>query len=118
MLDRTMPIIQPPSDSQSKTRGDRPVRVDDIPWEMFGRFGEEQALKNHGHTLEVLAQRGGVSAPEAVYLLSGLPLLPVRGLLGDDDAAHRILYAMRSLFRRGALLEQQALVRAETPCPS
>lgn len=40
-----------------------------IPWEVIAPH-EQQALKNHGQTLERLAQRGGLSYGEAYAVLN------------------------------------------------
>jgi hypothetical protein len=74
------------------------VIVHDLPWEMIeGEASERQAMKNHDQTLDELRARAGVSACEAVAILSNLPWSD----LGGDEKAHRILYAMRHLFMRG-----------------
>ena len=44
-----------------------------IPWEMIAPH-EAQAKHNHDQTLERLAQRGGLSAYEAVAVLTGRSL--------------------------------------------
>lgn len=46
-----------------------PSALKSIPWTMISPH-EDQAIKNHGQTLERLAERGGLSAYEAVCVLT------------------------------------------------
>jgi hypothetical protein len=49
------------------------LQLHSIPWEMIASH-EKQAMENHcGQTLERLAQRGGLSACEAVAVLDDRP---------------------------------------------
>lgn len=45
--------------------------LSEIPFAMIQPH-EAQALRNHGQTLERLAQRGGLAASEAVAIIKGL----------------------------------------------
>lgn len=45
--------------------------MSEIPFAMIEPH-EAQALRNHGQTLERLAQRGGLAASEAVAIMKGL----------------------------------------------
>lgn len=42
----------------------------EIPWAMIAPH-EDQAQRNHGQSLERLAQRGGLGASEAINILEG-----------------------------------------------
>lgn len=44
-----------------------------VPWEAVEAH-REQAVKNHGQTLECLAERGGLSWKELYYVLTDSPL--------------------------------------------
>lgn len=46
--------------------------IKSIPWPAIGRF-DEQARKNFGQSLEVLAERGGISPGEANAIIEGRP---------------------------------------------
>jgi hypothetical protein len=94
MPERVMRIMQPDSDWRLKAK---PVRVDSLPWGMFCEVAARQTQANHGQTLDRLSERGGLTAPEAVCIL--ICRHWAEGLL-DDDTAHRVLYTMRSLYRR------------------
>lgn len=47
------------------------ILLSEIPFAMIQPH-EAQALRNHGQTLERLAQRGGLAASEAVAIMKGL----------------------------------------------
>ncbi|QQB32791.1 hypothetical protein I6I07_19285 [Achromobacter deleyi] len=47
------------------------ILLSEIPFAMIQPH-EAQALRNHGQTLERLAQRGGLPASEAVAIMKGL----------------------------------------------
>lgn len=64
MSDRKFPII---------TSYRAPKCINEIPWE-FIESGRKQAYKNHGQTLERLAQRGGLSPGEVRCALTGKDL--------------------------------------------
>lgn len=55
---------------------DFPIRLDNdvksIPWAVLSPH-EPQALANHGHTLDELAARGGLSPEEAVAIMEDRP---------------------------------------------
>jgi hypothetical protein len=59
-----------------------------LPWEMIAPH-EAQAVTNHGQSLERLAQRGGLSASEALAVLGGK-----KSLAMPHATAHRILGEM------------------------
>lgn len=46
--------------------------LSEIPWGFIAPH-EAQAQRNHGQTLERLAQRGGLAAPEAIDIIEGRP---------------------------------------------
>lgn len=48
----------------------------DIPWSMIKPF-ENNALNNHGQSLERLAQRGGLAPSEAIAIIKGFSLRQV-----------------------------------------
>jgi hypothetical protein len=54
----------------------------DVPWE-FAERGRAQAQRNHGQTLERLAERNGLSPMELMWAIEGRGL---RWPLNDSDA--------------------------------
>lgn len=79
--------------------GTRPVRVGSVQAAIFGDANARQAMMNHkGATLDQLRDRGGVTAVQAVAILSCLAELHV-----GEDEAHRILYAMNSIYNGGKI---------------
>ncbi|QDP57390.1 MAG: hypothetical protein Unbinned3696contig1008_68 [Prokaryotic dsDNA virus sp.] len=83
-------------------RGERIVHVRQIPWELFTDASERQSATNHSQTLDQLNGRGGVAATEAIALISASTWQPM-----DELLAHRILYAMGAIYRRGKLHADQ-----------
>jgi hypothetical protein len=66
----------------------------DVPWSLLEPH-EKYAMKNHGQTLERLAERGGLAAVEALQILDAKPFGSVKLTV---DYANRILAArVRSL---------------------
>lgn len=58
-----------------------------IPWRILAPH-ETQALKNHGQTLERLAERGGLDPCEALQVIGGTPWNSIHL---EPDAANRML---------------------------
>jgi hypothetical protein len=58
-----------------------------IPWGMVSHL-EERAQKNHGQTLDRLAQRSGLDSTEMLKLLNDEDLFP---FVTDPDADHKIM---------------------------
>jgi hypothetical protein len=80
----------------------RTVIVEDVPWELLDvQSARARCEGNHGQTIEEISRRGGFDATEAVGVLIGLTWSELRHL--REDHAHRILYQMTHLFRRGVL---------------
>lgn len=103
---KEMPVIQPQPDPQRE----REVRVYRVPMVLL-RGCEEWAEKFHGQTFERIAERGGLSAQELVRLSANLTHHPAE--MPDDDA-HRILYALVVMYRRG----QRSIVEGTDALPS
>lgn len=97
-MGKVMPIQIGGALDLKQRQGARLVIVSDLPWEMIeGDASERQAQINHGQSLEELQKRAGISACEAIAILSNLEWND----FGGEEKAHRILYAMRHLFMRG-----------------
>ncbi|MFC6743362.1 hypothetical protein [Methylobacterium tardum] len=87
------------------------MHVTDLPWELFASDVTEQACeRNHGQSLADIARRGGFDAGEAICVLTGQHW---RDGMVHEQQAHRILYMMRHLYRRGVLMGRQISVEAE-----
>jgi hypothetical protein len=101
------PIMVGTALSQRVRRGENPVVVKSIPWDMIDADPcREWAKINHGgQDLVELANRQGLSACEAICVISCMNYQAIGENEGD---AHRILYAMRALFSRGKLLGSPA----------
>lgn len=75
-MSRVFPImiVERPTDDRSSARQVRAaggcVLVVGLPWDMIAPH-EKQALRNHSQTLKRLAERGGLSAGEALAVLEG-----------------------------------------------
>lgn len=83
-----------------KRRGERVVVVQRLPIAMFRHEAvERQSQRNHDQSVDRIAQRGGYGANEALAVLAGLDYGRVSNL--DDEAAHRILYAMHVFYNQG-----------------
>jgi len=68
-MSRTFPIQYGVATEESKD----PSLLQEIPWEMIAPF-EEQALSNHGQTLEELADRCGCDPIETLAIMKGIRL--------------------------------------------
>lgn len=66
------PIMQPRDNIADLRRADLPCIVIGIPWAMIQPH-ERQAHANHSQTLKRLAERGGLSASEAMAVLEDRP---------------------------------------------
>ena len=80
-------------------------RVASLPAGMFSQGAERNCLAFHGQDLDTVAARGGLSAGEAVSVLTGVPY---RQLAMHNDTAHRVLKAMHLMFLRGRAEAAQA----------
>jgi hypothetical protein len=78
--ERVFPILQPPKGG-----------LRSLPWAMLEPH-EYQAKANHDQSLQRLAERGGLSAIEAVAVLRGVSYREVRGM--TEEAADIELRAM------------------------
>lgn len=98
--ERKMPIqCSGPLDLR-KRRGERVVVVQRLPFALFeGEAYERQSDRNHSQTVERIRERGGYSACEALAVMAGLDWDRVSKI--DEEAAHRILYAMHVTYNRG-----------------
>lgn len=68
-----------------------------IPWKMIAPH-EAQAISNHGQTLERLAERNGLSAAEAVAVLSGKGIMWVtrQGVAEAEAMLEQLVKAFES----------------------
>lgn len=92
------------------------VIVSSIPWPMISdEASERQSQKNHGQTVERIAERGGYSACEAICVMSSMDYQKLGKTEGD---AHKILYAMVCLFNRGKHIgEEKAFEKLKQTSP-
>ena len=107
---RTMRIMLSSAMGEQVRKDPRTVVVRTVPWELFDeQSARARCESNHDQTIERISERGGFDATEAVGVLVGLKWGDLRHL--REDHAHRILYQMVHLFRRGVLsgrrLEQE-----------
>lgn len=108
---RTMRIMLSSPLRQRHGEKGPPVCVTEIPWELFGDHGERASQRNHAQSLDRISERGGFDASEAVCVLTGMTWGQGRSI--TEEQAHRILYLMRALYRRGALAGRSALIARE-----
>ena len=76
--------------------------IKSIPWEVIAPH-DTQAQRNHGQTLERLAERGGLSAYEAVCVLTDRRF---REVPHKDDDYHES--ELREGLRRGLFLHEES----------
>lgn len=81
MGDKTFPLMWPHRREEIATY-ERLGCPRSVPWDIVEPH-EEQAQKNHGQTLQRLAERGGLSPAELVALLQDRPLKATSGLLPE-----------------------------------
>ncbi len=67
----------PVLNQQYGPRSERLAMPSDVPWEFAETF-REQAMHNHGQTLERLAERGGLAPEEMWHAAKGFRLSPFR----------------------------------------
>lgn len=77
--DRQFPLQDPRAYNERK----REPRRTSIPWAMLDTLHEKQAQKNHGQSLERLAERGGLGPNEMIAVLEYRKWTPIR-----DDIAY------------------------------
>lgn len=98
--ERKMPIQCGGPLDLRKRRGERVVIAQRVPFALFeGEATERQSARNHDQTVARIAERCGYSACEALAVLAGLEWDRVSKI--DEEAAHRILYAMHVAYNRG-----------------
>ena len=78
-----------------------PLQLSAVPWALAERG---QAEKNHGQTLERLAERGGLGASELLVALEGLPLSAITHNASPADLAARLAALLRELHGFGGAL--------------
>jgi hypothetical protein len=103
---KTMPIMLSDEMKLRIRRGERFVHVCNVPWELFGEPCDRISEENHGQSLDKIASRGGFDAPEAICILTSTHWRDSRV---PELQAHRILYIMTALYRRGALAAEAEL---------
>ena len=100
--------IPPPASGEQRQfpilHGELPL----IPWEVIGPHAA-QAERNHGQSLERLAQRGGLSTCEAVAVIEDRPW---RRMVGDES-----LHRLRELCKRPAPPAVASSGEGRTPPP-
>lgn len=110
---RSMPIQVSGELIIAERRGQRPVIVRSMPWAMFADEAcERQCQRNHGQSLETIRDRAGFGPAEAVRVICGLSW-DRSNLCIPEDAAHKMLYAMRVLFERGQRIAEQAAMASQ-----
>lgn len=103
-----MPIQTSAKFARRRQKDSRLVVVDRVPFLLLsGEMAERQAAQSYGRSLQELADRGGITACEAVCLISGVPWSDLTSL--DEEQAHRILDAFKTVFTRGKLFAEGAL---------
>jgi hypothetical protein len=108
---RSMRIMLSTKIEQLVREKPRTVIVKDVPWELFDvQSARARCEGNHGQTIEEISKRGGFDSTEAVGVLIGLTWGELRAL--REDHAHRILYQMIHLFRRGVLTGRRSMQEA------
>ncbi len=98
-----MPIRPGARDTLRLARGETLLRVASVPCEMFAEAHERQCRDNHALPLGAMRARSGLSAGEAVCVLSCLP----RGWMPPEDEAHHMLRGMVSAFGRGRSMPRE-----------
>ena len=92
MICRMFPVLLPsgrwPEVSHAVREDSFPFAVAGVPWALIAKH-QVQARANHGQSLERLAERGGLSAAEAVAVLEDRPYRAMR-----DGEAHVRLAAL------------------------
>jgi hypothetical protein len=108
MSERWMPIQVSGELDLRARRGERVCIVRRLPWRLFESDAcQRQCEQNHSQSVERIAERGGFGAKEAIAVISVLPWERVGGL--DDEAAHRILYAIHVAFNGGQRVAEARL---------
>ena len=98
--ERKMPIQVGSRLDLRERQGERMVLVRRVPFALFeGEAIERQSQRNHQQSVARIAERGGYSACEALAVIAGLDWDRVSKV--DEEAAHRILYAMHVSYNQG-----------------
>jgi hypothetical protein len=105
-LTADMPIMLSCAMTRRLERGEQLVRVRSVPKAMFCEVSERWSEQNHRQTLDRIRQRGGFDAVEVIAVLSALRFDAVGCM--EEESAHRVLYAMIALHRRGMRIAEQA----------
>lgn len=69
--------------------------LSEVPFEFIAQH-EKQAQRNHGQSLERLAQRGGLAASEALDIVEGRPLGSSRPCLLNEHYLINLVRAWRA----------------------
>lgn len=110
-LTADMPVLENYEWRELVRKNPRLVNVQSVPVAMFADANERQAKANHYQTLERLRQRGGLSPTEMIAVLTVCDFDEVGKL--SRETAHRVLYAMISLHRRGMRIAER-LAQSQT----
>lgn len=74
--------------------------LSEIPWDMIAPH-EAQARSNHYQSLERLAQRGGLSASEAIQILEGRSFGTVKSCVENEYYLINLVRAWRAAPKQG-----------------
>ena len=74
--------------------------LSEIPWDMIAPH-EAQAQRNHGQSLERLAQRGGLGASEAIDIMRGASWGSAKPCLANEQYLINLVRAWRAGRREG-----------------
>lgn len=89
-----------------------PVDGGDIPWCVIEPH-DRQARKNHSQTLERLAERGGLSACEALAILEGRAWEPIKPQAQAVEQLRQLVHDRYYLIRNGQLERENAELRQQ-----
>ena len=107
---RRMPIQLSPESRRRLARGERIVRVTELPGPMFGEPEERRSREWHDQSLQTIADRSGFDGVEAACVFTGVHFNDAKW---DEPAAHRILAALRTAFQRGRAVMRLSVERVE-----
>jgi hypothetical protein len=109
-MEKRMPIQVSGNLDLRERRGERICIVRSIPWQMIAdEASERQSQRNHGQSLDHIADRGGFSACEAIAVISCQSWHDL-----GEERAHRILYAMHTLYNRGQRVAEERAIGQST----
>jgi sulfur relay (sulfurtransferase) complex TusBCD TusD component (DsrE family) len=111
-LTKDMPVRPSWEFARELKRGRRIPHVVTLDVGMFHGAHDRQCRENHSdQDLERLRERGGLSAREALAILTCSPFEDYRGV--SEETAMRALYSMQSIYRGGVLAGRSALQEGE-----